>query len=142
MMLHSYRWKALHPQYHKAEGGKVDFNDILSIVWLILIFVIMMIVVSLPLYLTARWLDEDKGFLWALGVTVLLLIAFVLCLALIPVAILNLLVAVFACLLVIKVSYDTYWGKTLAMAIVAVVIAVVMFFIIGFILGLGLLLSL
>lgn len=116
----------------------MDFSDLASILWLILVIVILLILVSLPLYLTARWLDEDKGFLRALGTTVLLILSFVLFLALIPIPILNLVIAIIINLLIIKYSYDTEWGKAFAMWIVAIVVAVLILFLIEFLLGLGL----
>ncbi len=117
----------------------MDFSDFASVLWLMLVIVILLIVISLPLYLTARWLDEDKGFIWAFVTTILLIVSFVVFLALIPVPVLDLIMAVIVNLAIIKVSYDTYWGKTLIMWIMTVVIAVVMLIIIEFILGLGLL---
>jgi hypothetical protein len=79
--------------------------------------------IALPLYLTARFLDEDKGLLAALGTTILLIITFLVCTALVPC--LGLVLAVIVNLLLIKVIYDTTWGKALVMWIVAIIMAVV-----------------
>ncbi|UCD92631.1 MAG: hypothetical protein JSV43_01530 [Methanobacteriota archaeon] len=117
----------------------MDLTSLASILWLILVIVILLIVVSLPLYITARWLDEDRGFLRALGTTLLLIISFVLFLLIIPYAIINLIIAIIINLLIIKYAYDTDWGKAFAMWIVAIVVAVLILILIEFLLGLGLL---
>ncbi|MFQ5885422.1 MAG: hypothetical protein ACE5IO_10030 [Thermoplasmata archaeon] len=117
----------------------MDLSSLTSILWLMLVIIILLILVSLPLYLTARWLDEDRGFLRALGTTVLLILSFVLFLALVPIPILDLIIAIVINLMIIKYSYDTEWGKAFAMWIVAIVVAVLILFLIEFLLGLGLL---
>ncbi len=95
----------------------------LDIFVLVLLIILLLIFVALPLYLTARFLDEDKGLLASLGTTILLIITFLICTALD--ACLGLVLAVIVNLLIIKVIYDTTWGKALVMWIVAIIMAVV-----------------
>jgi hypothetical protein len=117
----------------------MDWTDIMSIVWLIVIIILLLIFISLPLYLTARWLDEDEGFGRAVGTTILMVASLVLCLLFIPIAILNLVIAVIINLVIVKYSYDTDWGKAFAMWIVTVIVAVILLLIIAFVLGFALL---
>ncbi len=95
----------------------------LDIFVLVLLIILLLVFIALPLYLTARFLDEDKGLLIAFGTTILLVITFLGCIALRPC--LGLLLAIIVNLLIIKVIYGTSWGKALVMWIVTIIMAVV-----------------
>ena len=106
----------------------------LGLTVLILLIILLFIFIALPLYLTARLLDEDKGLLTALGTTILLIITFIGCTALAPC--LGLLLAIFLNLLIIKGMYGTSWGKAFVMWIITIIVAVlitvlVVFFVLG-----------
>jgi hypothetical protein len=110
----------------------MDFYDVTVIIFLILVIILMLIFISLPLFLTARWLGEEEGFLRALGVTILLIASFLLCLIFIPnYYFIDLIVAILINLVIIKYAYDTEWGKAFAMWIITIVIAIIILIIIG-----------
>ena len=111
----------------------------LGVFVLIILIILLLIFIALPLYLTARVLDEDKGLLTALGTTILLIIAFFGCLLLIPWPLLGLIIAIIVNLLFIKVIYDTTWGKAFVMWIIAIIMAVVITVIVSVLAGLSLL---
>ncbi|UCE37273.1 MAG: hypothetical protein JSW00_17650 [Thermoplasmata archaeon] len=111
----------------------------LEITILILLIILLLIFIALPLYITARILDEDEGLLKALGTTILLIITFFGCLILIPIPIVGLIVAIIVNLLVIKVVYETDWGKAFVMWIVAIVMVFVIVFIVAVLVGLSIL---
>lgn len=117
----------------------MDLNTIYGILVLILIIILLLIFISLPLYLTARWLDEEEGFLRAVGTTILLIMSFLFCLFLIPYPIVDLIIAIIINLVIIKYAYNTEWGKAFAMWIITVLVAVIMLLILEFVLNLGLL---
>lgn len=117
----------------------MDLSDIMTIVWLVVIIILLLIFISLPLFLTARWLDEEEGFGRAMGTTILLVASFVLCLVFIPWGIVALVVAVVINLVIVKYSYDTDWGKAFALWIVTIVVAVILLLIVEIIIGVGLL---
>ena len=105
----------------------------LGIVVLVLLIILLLIFVALPLYVTARVLDEDRGILAALGTTILLIITFIGCLILVPFPIIGLLVAILVNLLIIKVIYDTTWGKAFVMWIVAIIMAIIIIILVAMI---------
>ena len=111
----------------------------LGIVVLVLLIILLLIFVALPLYITGRFLDVDKGILTALGTTILLIITFIGCLILVPFPIIGLLVAIFVNLLLIKVIYDISWGEAFVMWIVAIIMAIIIFALVFIISGIGLL---
>jgi hypothetical protein len=117
----------------------MDLNDVGAIVLLILVIILLLIFISLPLFLTARWLDEDEGFGRALGTTILLIASFLLCLIFIPIAIVNLIIAIIVNLVIIKYAYDCEWGKAFAMWIITIIVAVLLLILVEVLLGLGLL---
>ncbi len=113
--------------------------DFWTIVIYIILLILLLIFIALPLNLTARLFDEEESLLKALGTTILLIITFFVCLIFIQVQILNFLIAIFLNLLIIKVTYDTSWGKALVMWIVTIIIAVVILVVVGLLTGYGLL---
>ena len=102
----------------------------------ILVIILLVIFIGLPLYLTARLLDEDEGLLKAFGTTILLVLAFVLTSWL---GIIGLIIAIAVNLLIIKTVYETFWGKALAMWIVTIIMAVVIIVVVGLVIGLSIL---
>lgn len=110
------------------------------IIWILLV-ILLLIFIALPLYLTAKLVDEDEGLLKALATTIILVITFLGCLWIIPIPWLNLIIAIFINLLVIKVFYDTDWSRALVMWIVTIIMAVVILIVVGVIFGLSLLLA-
>lgn len=111
----------------------------LGILVIILLFILLCVFIALPLYVTARILDEDKGLLRAFGTTNLLVITFLGCLLLIPWPIIGLIIAVIVNLLIIKVLYDTDWGTALVMWIIAIIMAIVITVIVALLVGLSIL---
>lgn len=108
----------------------------LDILVLILIIILLLVFIALPLYLTARLLDEDDGLLKALGTTVLMIITFFGCLYGIPWPIINLIAAILVNLLAIKVIYDVPWDEALIMWVVAIIMFfVIIFVIVGILFG-------
>jgi hypothetical protein len=112
-----------------------------GIVLLILLIILLLIFIALPLYFTARLLDEDEGLGKALGATILLIISFVVCLIVIPWALVGLIVAIIINLFIIKATYETDWGKAFVMWIVTIFMALLIFIIIPLVLGIGLYLA-
>lgn len=110
------------------------------IIWIVVI-ICLLIFIALPLYLTAKLIDEDKGLLKALGTTIILVITFLACLTLIKIDYVNLIIAIFVNLIIIKVFYDTDWSRALVMWIVTIIMAVVIIIVVGLIFGLSLLLT-
>jgi len=114
----------------------------LEIAVIILLIILLFIFIALPLYVTARMLDEDKGLLVALGTTILLLISFSVCTSVftyLGFCLIGLVIAVLVNLLIIKMIYDTEWGKAFVMWIVAIIMAVVITVIVIFLVGLSIL---
>jgi hypothetical protein len=109
----------------------------LDIVILALLIILLLIFVALPLYITARVLDEDRGILAALGTTILLIITFFGCLILVPFPFIGLLVAILVNLLLIKVIYDTTWGKAFVIWLVAIIMAIIIIILVAIIAGLS-----
>lgn len=114
----------------------------LGIVVLILLIILLLIFIALPLYITARLLDEDEGLGKALGVTILLIISFVICLVVIPWSLVGLIVAIIVNLFIIKAVYETDWGKAFVMWIVTIIMALLIFVVIPLLVGLGLYIAL
>jgi len=106
----------------------------LDLLALVIVIVLLLIFISLPLKITAGMLDEDPSLSKALIATILLIISFFGVLALIP-GCFGLMLAIFVNLLFIKVIYDTDWGKSFAMWLVAIIMAVVILVIMGLLLG-------
>jgi hypothetical protein len=106
----------------------------IGIIIFIVLIIILIICVALPLYLTARLLDEDEGILKAFGTTFLLILSFILLSFL---GLIGLILAIFANLLIIKWVYETSWGKSLAMWIVTIIMAIVITVIVLTIAGVG-----
>lgn len=106
----------------------MDISTI-DIAVILLVIILMLIFIALPLYLTARILDEDEGFLKALLTTILLIISFSICVYFLPIC-LGFLIAIIVNLLIIKSVYETSWGKALVMWIVTIVMAVVIIIVI------------
>ncbi len=106
---------------------------------LILLIILLIVFTALPLYITARILDEDKGLLTAFGTTVLLIITFFGCLALIPFKLIGLIIAIIVNLLFVKVIYDTSWGKAFVIWIIAIIMAIVIAVVVFLIAGIGIL---
>jgi hypothetical protein len=103
----------------------------------------MLIFIALPLNLTARLLDEDDSWFTALGTTLLLIVTFFGCMYIIPWGIINLIVAIFVNLLIIKVIYDIFWDEAFVMWIVAIIMFfVILFVIVGIFMGIGAFLNL
>jgi hypothetical protein len=104
----------------------------IDIAVILLIIVLMLIFIALPLYITARVLDEDEGFPKALLTTILLIVTFSLCVYVLSIC-LGFLVAVIVNLFIIRSVYETSWGKALVMWIVTIVMAVVIIIVIALI---------
>jgi hypothetical protein len=109
----------------------MDLNTI-DIAVILLIIVLMLIFIALPLYLTARVLDEDEGFVKALLTTILLIVSFSVCVYFLNIC-LGFLIAVLVNLFIIKSVYETSWGKALVMWIVTIVMAIVIMIVIALI---------
>lgn len=101
----------------------MDISTI-GIAVIILLIVLLLIFIALPLYLTARILDEDEGFPKALLTTILLIVTFSLFVYFLPVC-LGFLIAILVNLFIIKSVYETSWGKALVMWIVTLIVAIV-----------------
>jgi hypothetical protein len=100
----------------------------LDILVLALLIILLLIFIALPLYFTARLLDEDKGLLVALGTTILLVITFSICTSVftwLGFCLIGFIIAVIVNLLIIKVIYDTEWGQAFVMWIVTIIMAIV-----------------
>jgi hypothetical protein len=106
----------------------------IAIIIFIILIIILLICIALPLYFTARLLDEDEGLPKALGTTFLLILAFVL---LSPLGLIGLIIAIIVNLLILKWVYETSWGKSLAMLIVTIIMAVVITIVVLVIAGIG-----
>jgi len=107
----------------------------LEIVGLIVLIILLFIFISLPLYLTARFLDEDEGLLTAFGATILLLITFSACISVftwLGICIVGLIIAIVVNLLIIKVIYDTFWDKACVMWVITIIMAIVITVIFAF----------
>ena len=100
----------------------------------VLVVLLLIVFVALPLYLTARLLDEDEGLLKAFGTTFLLILAFILTSWL---GLIGLILAIAVNLLIIKSVYETTWGKAFVMWIVTIIMAVVIVVIVFTIAGVG-----
>ena len=115
----------------------------LEIAVIILLIILLLIFIALPLFFTAKLLDEDEGLLKALGTTILLLITFSACIAgftYLGLCIIGGIVAIIVNLLIIKVVYETDWGKAFVMWIVAIIMAIVItFVVVGLLVGVGVL---
>lgn len=112
----------------------------LEIVGLIVLIILLFIFISLPLYLTARFLDEDEGLLTAFGTTILLLITFSACVSVfawLGICIVGLIIAIVVNLLIIKVIYDTFWDKALLMWVITIIMALVISVIFLFLVGIS-----
>ncbi|MEE9150940.1 MAG: hypothetical protein V3U20_03805 [Thermoplasmata archaeon] len=112
-----------------------------DILVLVLLIILLLIFIALPLYFTARILDEDEGLLVALGTTILLLISFSACITVlgwVGLCLVGLIVAIAVNLLIIKLIYDTDWGKAFIMWIVAIIMSVIITVIMMFLVGLSL----
>ena len=107
----------------------MDISTI-DIAVLLLVIILMLIFIALPLYITARILDEDEGFPKALLTTILLLVSFSVCVYFLPIC-LGFLIAIIVNLLIIKAVYETSWGKALVMWIVSIVMAVVIIIVVA-----------
>lgn len=109
----------------------------LEILGLVVLIILLFVFIALPLYLTARFLDEDEGLLKALGTTLLLIISFSALVYFIPVC-LGVIIAIIVNLLIIKLVYETTWGKALVMWIVTIVMFIVItVVVVGLLVGVG-----
>ena len=106
---------------------------------LFLLIMLLLMFIGLPLYLTARFLDEDEGMGPAIGTTILMVLTYVGILWFIPFPPFNLLLAIIINLLLIKGTYDTSWGKALAMWVITIIMAVVILILMAILFGLSLL---
>lgn len=100
----------------------------LDILVLVLLIILLLVFIALPLYFTARILDEDKGLLVALGTTILLLISFSICTSVftwLGFCLIGFVIAVVVNLLIIKVIYEVEWGQAFVMWIVTIIMAIV-----------------
>lgn len=114
----------------------------LEIAVIILLIILLFIFIALPLYVTARMLDEDKGLLVAFGTTILLLISFSICTSVftyLGFCLIGFAIAVIVNLLIIKLVYDVEWGEAFIMWIVTIIMAVVITVIVVFLVGLSIL---
>jgi hypothetical protein len=112
----------------------------LDILILALLIILLLIFIALPLYFTARLLDEDKGLLVALGTTILLLITFSICMSVftwLGFCLIGFVVAIIVNLLIIKVIYETEWGQAFVMWIVTIIMAIVITVVVLVIAGLS-----
>jgi len=106
---------------------------------ILLIFLVIMLVVlgiaaffhAIALWLAAKMVEEDKGFKHAFATSIVTIIVGTLCMF-IPIPILNLLIAIIAELLIIKVFYDTSWGKAIFIWIISVIVLLVIVFVLLF----------
>jgi len=106
---------------------------ILLMLLLIILIVLVLAAIfhAISLWLAAKVVGEDKGFKVAFATSIAGMIVGGLCM-LIPIPILNLLIAIVAQLFIIKAFYDTSWGNAAFMWIISVIIQVVVVFIILF----------
>lgn len=110
----------------------------IGILLFILIVILLVVFIALPLYITARLLDEDEGILKAFGTSVLLVLAFVLTSGF---GLIGFFIAVVVNLLIIKTVYETFWDRAIAMWIITIIIAIVIVSVILAIANLGNLLN-
>jgi hypothetical protein len=94
----------------------------IGVLLFILIIVLLIVFIALPLYLTAKILDEDEGILKAFGTSVLLVMAFVLTSGF---GLIGFFIAVVVNLFIIKQVYETFWDRAVAMWIITIIIAIV-----------------
>ena len=106
----------------------------IGILLFILIIVLLIIFIALPLYLTAKILDEDEGILKAFGTSILLVMAFVLTSGF---GLIGFFIAVVVNLFIIKQVYETFWDRAVAMWIITIIIAIVIVSVILSIANLG-----
>ena len=109
-----------------------------DIVILAVAIVLLLIFITLPLNLAARMLYEDDELSKAFGTTVLLVIIYIGCLAVIPSPLLGILIAFIISLVLIKEIYDTTWSSAVLMWLVAIIMAIVITIIVRAIFGLEL----
>lgn len=118
----------------------------LEIAIIILVIILLLVFIALPLYFTAKLLEEDEGFLKALGTTILLIITFSVCISAftyLGLCIIGLIIAIIVNLLIIKVVYETDWGEAFVMWIVTIVMSfIITFVVVGLLVGVGVLLEL
>lgn len=110
----------------------------IGILLFLLIVILLVVFIALPLYLTARLLDEDEGILKAFGTSILLVLAFVLTSGF---GLIGFFIAVVVNLLIIKTVYETFWDRAIAMWIITIIIAIVIVSVILAIANLGNLLN-
>ncbi|UCE73785.1 MAG: hypothetical protein JSV56_12280 [Methanomassiliicoccales archaeon] len=106
----------------------------IAILIIVLLIILLLIFIALPLYLTARFLDEDEGLPKALGTTILLIISFAILSSL---GWIGFIIAIIVNLFIIKAVYETSWGKALVMWIVTIIMAVVIAVIVIVLVGLS-----
>jgi hypothetical protein len=94
----------------------------IGVLLFILIIVLLIVFIALPLYLTAKILDEDEGILKAFGTSILLVMAFVLTSGF---GLIGFFIAVVVNLFIIKQVYETFWDRAVAMWIITIIIAIV-----------------
>jgi hypothetical protein len=106
----------------------------IGILLFILIILLLIVFIALPLYLTAKILDEDEGILKAFGTSFLCVMAFVLTSGF---GLIGFFVAVVVNLFIIKQVYETFWDRAVAMWIITIIIAIVIVSVILTIANLG-----
>jgi hypothetical protein len=106
----------------------------IGVLLFILIIALLIIFIALPLYLTAKILDEDEGILKAFGTSILLVMAFVLTSGF---GLIGFFIAVVVNLFIIKQVYETFWDRAVAMWIITIIIAIVIVTVILSIANLG-----
>jgi hypothetical protein len=110
----------------------------IGILLFLLIVVLLIVFIALPLYLTARLLDEDEGILKAFGASILCVLAFVLTSGF---GLIGFFIAVVVNLFIIKQVYETFWDRAVAMWIITIIIAIVIVSVILAVANLGNLLN-
>lgn len=109
-----------------------------DILILIVAIVLLLIFITLPLNLAARLLYEDDELIKSFGTTILIVITYIGCLAVISPPILAILIAFIISLVLIKEIYDTTWSSAVMMWLVAIIMAIVITVIVRAIFGLTL----
>ena len=94
----------------------------IGILLFLLIIVLLVVFIALPLYLTAKILDEDEGIFKAFGTSILLVMAFVLTSGF---GLIGFFIAIVVNLFIIKQVYETFWDRAVAMWIITIIIAIV-----------------
>ena len=106
----------------------MDYAQLQTVVWMVLLVIFWLVFISMPLNIAARILDEDHSLIRAVWTTLMLVCTFVIITAFVPYPVLlSLFLAILVHLIILKGLYETDWTEAFLMWVLTFLIALAIF---------------